>query len=80
MDLLTAARAKMPEGVQEVMKSAAAKCAIEHGDLAEAQALLDSVQIVPVDDPVKNFSGIAYSNRAVVGQMLSDAQSDREPS
>ncbi len=68
------------EGVARHFDAEAAKCAIEHGDLAEAQALLDSVQIVPVDDPVKNFSGIAYSNRAVVGQMLADAQSDREPS
>lgn len=73
MNLLERARSRMPAGVQEVMKCAAAKCAGEHGDFPKAKELLESVDLTPNTDPVYNFSGIATSNKAVVEKMLADA-------
>ena len=77
--LLEAARARAPEPVQEVMKAAAAKCAIEHGQLDEAASLLDGITTEPLTkDPVLEVSGIAKSNLAAVRNMLAAARAKRQ--
>jgi hypothetical protein len=71
MALLARARERMPVGVQQVMKTAAAKCAVEHGRINEAQDFLNSVITDPLsDDPVYLFHGIATSNKQVVQRMI----------
>ena len=56
------------------MKSAAAKCAIEHGRFAEAQALLEDVDLdASVEHPTLDVRGIAKSNHAVVVNLLKNA-------
>jgi len=68
---------KMEQGVQEVMKSAAAMYAVEHREFKAAQDLLDNVNVENIShDPVSNFSGIAKSNKAVVQQILDRALRD----
>ncbi|WP_158743415.1 hypothetical protein [Acidisphaera sp. L21] len=72
--LLERARAKAPFGVQQVMKSAAAKCAIEHGKLQDARDLLNDVVLdAPVEHPTLDVRGIARSNYGVVTKMLETA-------
>ena len=72
--MLESARAKAPEPVQEVMKSAHAKCLIEHGSYDEAAELLRAVDIKPkTDDPILNVAGIAHSNLGVVDTLFKAA-------
>ncbi len=64
MELLTSARQKAPLGVQQVMKCAAAKCAIEHGQLGDTETLLADVDLaIKGEHQSSDFSGIAKSNR-----------------
>jgi len=74
MELLANARAKTPRSVQQVMKSAAAKCAIENGRFADAAALLDDVDLSVIgDDRTSDFRGIAKSNHEHVSALLGAA-------
>lgn len=74
MELLTAARAKADPLVQQVMKSAAAKCAIENGRPEDARSLLQSVDLsVKPSHPTLDVSGIARSNLDIVAKMLDRA-------
>ena len=71
MDLLTSARSRAAPSVKEVMKTAAAKCAIENGDVETAQALIDSVSYeVLGEEPLHHFQGIAKTGVAVVQAMI----------
>ncbi|MEM9530707.1 MAG: hypothetical protein AAGA23_07295 [Pseudomonadota bacterium] len=70
-DLLSLAREKMPKPAQEVMKTAAAKCAIEHDQWALAEATLAEVDTSRLtDDPSQDFSGIAKDNLKKVTRLL----------
>jgi hypothetical protein len=75
LELLERAREKMSPSVQEVMKCAAAKCAIDHGKLDDAETLLQGVTVTRYSsDPISDFSGIAHSNKKVVGNLLDAAR------
>lgn len=74
-ELLERARAKMPPAVQQVMKTAAAKCAVEHRQFDKAEAMLQDVSVEKLsDDPLHAFQGIARSNLTVVTRMLEQAR------
>ncbi len=61
--LLEDERSRAPKSIQEVMKIAAAKHAIENKDRSRAQQLLDSVVLEPLtDNALIEVSGIAKSN------------------
>ena len=69
--LLSQARAKMPAGVQEVMKTAHAKCLAEHGRHDAAIELLDTVQFdSKSDDPSMRFEGTARGNTDIVRDLV----------
>lgn len=77
VDLLEEERAIAPAPIQEVMKIAAAKHAIENGDFERARRLLDDVSIeARTDNPLIEVSGIAKSNLEAARAMLEGAQTD----
>lgn len=70
--LLDQERAKAPASVQQVMKCAAAKHAIENGDTTRARMLLDDVSVSPLtENALIEVSGIAKSNLAAAEHMYS---------
>lgn len=69
--LLEQERSLAPEPVREVLKSAAAKHAIENKDFDRAEKLLGSVNFEPLTkNGVQEFSGIAVSNHNAVRSLL----------
>lgn len=69
--LLDDEREKAAIPAQEVLKCAAAKHAIEFGDLERAKSLIKKVSTEPkTDNGVQEFSGIAKSNLRAVEAML----------
>jgi hypothetical protein len=77
IELLDGERALQPESIQEVMKVAAAKHAIENEDFGRASVLLDSVDVTPrTDNPLIEVSGIATSNLKAARTLLERAWPD----
>lgn len=75
VDLLEEERGRAPIPIREVMKVAAAKHAIENGDLDRARKLLNDVNTEPcTDNPLIEVSGIAKSNLAAALLFLSQAE------
>src|SRR5262249_55873619 len=71
MDLMERAAERMPLSVREVMKCSRAKCLLDHGEVAEAEKLLETVSIAKLsDDVATDFSGIAQSSLEVMRNEL----------
>lgn len=69
--LLERARARAPIQIREVMKVAAAKCALDHGDASTAGALLADVEFgEPPKDRWLPIQGVLRSNHDIVEGML----------
>jgi hypothetical protein len=76
MELMERAAERMPPSAREVMKCGRAKCLLDHGELAEAEKLLETVSTQKItDDVAEDFSEIAKSNlvtmRAELARMRS---------
>ena len=69
--LLESARAKAPEPVREVLKTAHAKCLIEHECFDQAVEMLRSVDTEPkTEDPTLQFANVARDNAGKVDRLL----------
>lgn len=79
--LLDDERARAIGPVQEVLKCAAAKYAIDFRDFDRAQDLLSSVSVGPLtENGVQEFSGIARSNKSAVESLLEKEGMSKRPS
>jgi hypothetical protein len=69
---LERARAKAPPSVREILKCAQAKCLIENDRMADASAVLESIERAAGTDDEPDFSGaIAANARAVIDELRS---------
>jgi len=63
ISLMERAADRMPLSVREVMKCSRAKCFLDHGEITEAEKLLNTVSVTKLtEDVASDFSGIAKSN------------------